>query len=183
MNLARNFLIIILLCYSSSTISSQIKPLGFGGMVGIGEIKGNSPSVTSFGGSLFFDFQLWFTEDVSFRTGFFYARKIEYFIPENRMSRYYPFLKSYFLKGVLNINFSKLIFAESSAGIMIINDRTFSDINIWEPGVNFGLVSGIDFTDDNLKGFKLGLGLDSGIAFTKTSASYYHINLQLQYLF
>jgi hypothetical protein len=183
MKIKRIFLSILLFFIIIASVKAQVKPFSIGGAIGIGEIKGNSPSVTSFGGSVFFDFQLWFTEDVSFRTGFLYARKIEYFLPESRLSRYYPFLKAIFLKGILNFKFSNLIFTESNAGVMIINDRTFSDINIWEPGVTFGFVSGFDFTNNNFRGIKLGLGIDSGIAFTKTSASYYQFNLQLQYFF
>jgi hypothetical protein len=70
---------------------------------------------------------------------------------------------------------------EEGAGIIYLNDRTFSDTNVWEPGVTFSVLGGIDFTDGFTKGIKIGLGLDYGITFTKTNASFSIINLQMQY--
>lgn len=183
MTLKRIFQLLFFILLVNITLTAQLKPAGVGAALGIGEIKGNSPSVTSFGSTIFFDFLPWFSNDVTIRTGFTYARKIEYFLPENRQSRYYPSIRTFSLRGVLNFEFSSLLFVETSSGLMVINDRTFGDVNEWEPGVSFSVMGGLDFSNQNSEGFRISLGMDSGIAFTKTSASYYLINFQVQYLF
>lgn len=174
------FLIIIYLLLTVS-LQAQFQINGAGISAGIGQISGNSAPVTSLAGNLFFDFSLWFSNYVEFRTGILYARKIEYFLPENREGRYYPFIKSFSLKGVIQQKISGNFFMEEGAGIIYLNDRTFSDTNVWEPGVTFSVLGGIDFTDGFSSGVKLGLGLDYGITFTKTNASFSIINLQMQY--
>ncbi|MDH7605666.1 MAG: hypothetical protein QHH13_12265, partial [Melioribacter sp.] len=75
----KKYLIAIILFFNTVGLNAQIKNFNAGFNFGLGEIKGNTTSVTSFGGTLFFDFKLWFSDEVNFRTGFFYARKVEYF--------------------------------------------------------------------------------------------------------
>lgn len=171
------FLILILSCAS---LLAQINSVSIGAGLGLGEIKGNSPSVTSLGTSVYLDFVPWFSNDITFRTGFQYAQKLEHFLPESRKLRYYPFVKSYFLKGILRVDLNKLFYLEQGAGLIYLNDRTFGDINEWEPGASFNVLCGIDLSEANRNGIHIGLGLDYGITFTKTSASYYLLYLQVQ---
>lgn len=173
---------IVLLFFFSTICLAQINSVSPGLTLGLGEIAGNSTPVTSFGGSLFLNFKLWFSEDVSFRTGFTYARKVEYFIPENRQGRYYPFIKSYWLKSFVQQKIYKQFFLEEGAGLIYLNDRTFSDINYWEPGITFNLTTGVDFNSQNRKGINLGLGIEYAMGFTKTNANYYLVYLQVIYL-
>lgn len=170
--------IIYFLFFYSVIINAQVKNLSAVVNAGIGEIKGNSSSVASFGGSVFFDFNLWFSNDVIFRTGFSYCRKLEYFIPEDRTGRYYPFIKLISLKSILQQDINKYFFMEEGIGIIYLNDRTFSDTNNWQPGIAFNLTAGIDFWQINKSSFQLGLGIDYGMGFTKTNASYYIIYVQ-----
>lgn len=172
--------ILFLICILSISNFGQIKSVSGGAKLGLGEIRGNSPSVSALGMGLYLDFVPWFSDELSFRTGFQYAQKLEYFLPENRMQRYYPFIKSFSLEGVLNVDLNKLFFLEQGVGIIYLNDRTFSDVNEWEPGAVFHVLSGIDFSDEESDGIRLGLGLEYGITFTKTNASYYLIYLQIQ---
>ncbi|NMB81856.1 MAG: hypothetical protein GYA14_08560 [Ignavibacteria bacterium] len=174
----KKIFVIIIFSYASSL--AQINSVSIGAGVGLGEIKGNSPSVTSLGASVYLDFVPWFSNDITFRTGFLYAQKLEHFLPESRKLRYYPFVKSYFLKGILRVDLNQLFYLEQGAGLIYLNDRTFGDINEWEPGASFNVLCGIDFSELNRNGILLGLGLDYGITFTKTSASYYLIYLQVQ---
>jgi len=164
-------------------IQAQFDITGIGTSVGIGQIKGNSTAVTSLSGNVFFDFSLWFSEVVEFRAGFTYARKIEYFLPENREGRYYSFIKLFSLKGIIKQDLYNYFFLEEGVGIIYLNDRTFSDINEWEPGATFHILGGIDFSKKSLEGIKLGLGFDYGITFTKTTATYSLFYLQMQYKF
>lgn len=164
-------------------IQAQIEIKGVGTSVGIGQIKGNSTAVTSLSGNVFFDFSLWFSEVVEFRSGFTYARKIEYFLPENREGRYYPFLRLFSLKGIIRQNLYNNFYLEEGVGIIYLNDRTFSDINEWEPGATFNILGGFDFSRGTYQGIKLGLGFNYGVTFTKTTALYSLFYLQLHYSF
>ena len=67
--------------------------------------------------------------------------------------------------------------------MILLNDRTFGDVNKWEPGANFNALAGIDFRGDgsSSSGISIGLGLEYGITFTGTTASYYTIHAQIQY--
>jgi hypothetical protein len=170
---------IFLILFTSLTYG-QIKSVSFGTSLGLGEIQGNSAPVTSLGVNLFVDFVPWFSNYLTIRSGFTYAQKLEHFLPENRMGRYYPFIKSFSVKGILRVELNNLLYVEQGAGIIYLDDRTFSDINEWEPGAVFNLLCGIDFSQNILNGIRLGLGLEYGIAFTKTNASYYLISIQIQ---
>lgn len=155
----------------------QIEKVNFGASIGLGEISSNSPSVTALGGNLFADFTLWFSEDLMIRTGFTYLRKLEYFLPENRQGRVYPFMKLFSIDAVIQQKLNNLIFLEETAGIIYLNDRTF-EVNEWMPGTQFSLLGGLDFKNDLQKGFQLGLGFKYGITFTKTSANFYMVYFQ-----
>ncbi len=156
---------------------SQINKVDPGASIGIGEIKSNSPSVTALGGTIFLDLTMWFSDDVWIRTGFTYMRKLEYFLPENREGRVYPFMKLFSLEGVIQQKLSGIIFLEECAGLIYLNDRTFG-VNEWMPGTQFSALCGLDFTDDLRKGSQVGLGFKYGITFTKTNADYYLLSVQ-----
>ena len=166
----------------TSVSLAQIEYLSFGAYVGFGEIRGNSAPVTSAGTNLYIDAIPWFSDGtISIRAGFLYAQKLEKFLPENRTGRDYPFIKTYSIKGILKQLFSKTIYLEEGVGIILLNDRTFSDVNSWQTGVSFNALAGIDLRDINSAGFSLGIGLDYGITFTGTTAGYYMIYGQVQY--
>ena len=162
---------------------SQINSPSAGGSLHVGSIRGNSPTVSSIGGSLFFDFYPWFEDDVSFRISFTYSQMVEKFLPENPTGRYYPFIKTFSLKGFIRQNFSYPLYLEEGAGLIYLNDRTFGDVNIWEAGVGFSMLAGYDFRKKELTGISIGLGIDYGITFTHTTAGYYLVFIQSQYYF
>lgn len=177
------FFTIILLVIFSTFSKAQIQSPSLGGSLHIGSISGNSPSISSLGGSVFFDFYPWFENVVSFRASFTYSQMVEKFLPENRMGKYYPFLKIYSLKGFFRQNFPSQVFLEEGAGLIYLNDRTFSDVNIWEVGAGFSVLAGYDFRKNYSNGFSLSLGVDYGVTFTHTTANYFLIFLQTQYYF
>lgn len=172
---------IFLLIALSIDANAQVEFNGPGGSLGIGGINSNSPSFTVISGSIFFDLTPWFSDQLILRPGFTYARKIEYFLPENRHGRVYPFMKSFSLKAVIQQTLQRNIFIEETAGLIYLNDRTFQT-NEWMPGIVFGILGGLDFTDYKSKGLQLGLGLEYGLTFTKTNANYYLVSLQSKIL-
>ncbi|MCX6168903.1 MAG: hypothetical protein NTX65_06175 [Ignavibacteriales bacterium] len=163
--------------------SAQIESLSIGGSLHLGSISGNSPSVSSIGATFFIDFYPWFEHDVSFRSSFTYSQIVEKFLPENRTGKYYPFIKFFSLKGFIRQDFAFPFYIEEGAGFIYLNDRTFSDVNLWEAGIGFNALVGFDFRKINSNGFSLGLGIDYGITFTHTTANYFLVYLQSQYYF
>ena len=89
----KSSLIIAFVFLFSALTNAQISSESIGGSIHLGSIQGNSPSVTSAGGTIFLDFYPWFENDVSFRLGYTYSQKVEYFLPEDRAGRYYPLIK------------------------------------------------------------------------------------------
>lgn len=168
--------ILLILIFSSVSLA-QMNNFETGVSIGLGEIKGNSALITSFGSSAYVDFNLWFSNDVKFRTGFLYAIKLEYFLPESRAGRYYPSVRSFFLKSVIKQDFYTNFYFEEGLGLVYLNDKTVSDINNWQPGITFNFALGLDFTKISNTKLKFGLGIDYGLGITKTTASYYLIYL------
>ena len=179
----KNIFLLFFIILLYSTVNAQFENPGAGISAGLGNIKGNSPAVSVFSGGIFIGAAPWFSEDMRIRLGFNYSRNIQYFIPENRTGKYYPFLKAVYLKAVISQDLNDLIFVEEGAGLLTVNDRTYSDTNVWDYGACFHAVAGLDFTNENTKGFQLSGGIDSGVTFNKTSASYFIFAVQLNYLF
>lgn len=175
---------ILFLLFLVTNISyAQIESASIGGSLHLGNIRGNSPSVSTVGGTIFFDFFPWFESDVSFRTSFTYSQMVEKFLPENRTGRYYPFTKIFSLKGFIRQDFPYPFFLEEGAGLVYLNDRTYSDVNIWEFGAGFSTLCGYDFRKDGVSGISIGLGIDYGITFTRTTANYFLVFMQTQFYF
>lgn len=177
------FLTLIFIITITINTKSQIQLESINAGLSLGSITSNSPSFTSFGGKISTDFKLWFSEYVKFRFGFEHSRMIEYFLPNDGITRTYPFINNYFLSSVINQLVYKKVFLEESAGLILLNDRTFSDRNYWEYGISFSLASGIDFRDFESYGIKLSLGFNYGLTFNKTSLYYNLISLQMNYYF
>ena len=175
--------IFIILVAITSINFAQIKFSSVGASFGTGTIQGNSTSVSALSGSISTDFKLWFSDVVSFRLGYTHARMTEYFLPENRTNKYYPFFNFYTLKGVIYQPLYKKLFIEEAAGILVLNDRTFGDTNVWEFGGTFSLLAGLDFRDLEMKGITVGLSTSYGVTLTSTNASYSFFSLNAQYYF
>lgn len=161
----------------------QISLRDIGAYAGIGNIKGNSPAVTSFTTNIFFDVVTWLDEDLAFRFAFFYARKFEALLPDQRSGRYYPFHKGFSLKAVIDQELSQYIFLEEGIGLLALNDRTFSDTDKWGFGTAFSVLAGLDFRNIHSQGFKVGVGLETGNTFTQTTPSFLSVHVQGQYYF
>lgn len=163
--------------------TAQISSPSIGASFHLGDIQGNSASVSSAGGTFFLDFFPWFENDVSFRAAFTYSQMVEKFLPENRTGRYYPFIKFFSLKGFIRQDISFPFYLEEGAGLIYLNDRTFSDTNVWELGVGFNFLCGYDFRKIGLTGTSIGLGIDYGVTFTHTTANYFLFYVQARYHF
>jgi hypothetical protein len=178
------YLLTLLTILTFSISRAQINDVNVGAYLGFGKIQGNSPSQASLAVNLFIDFQTPLIDEVSFRVNYLHARKIEYFLPENRTGKYYPFINAFslkaFIKQAIGNNF---FYVEEGAGFIALNDRTFSDTDVWDYGIAFNVLGGIDLRKFSDSGFTLGLGIEYAVTFNNTTASYFSSHLQSQYYF
>jgi hypothetical protein len=176
-------LCLVLVFLITASVRSQVKGWGVGIFFGAGSISGNLPSQTSFAAGVTLDFEPSFTEGLPLRLGAVYARKFEVLLPSGLQGKYYPFVKGIYLKGVLQQPLGKMGYLEEALGPLLLNDRTFNDVDAFDIGAVFSLLIGLDFTDFEDSGFKTGLGLEYGTTFTNTTAQYSSVYLQGQYFF
>ncbi|MDP3444008.1 MAG: hypothetical protein Q8T08_14220 [Ignavibacteria bacterium] len=175
--------VIIILVLLSCTVNAQFTVSNVGAGITAGNFKGNSTSIFGLGAAVSVDVLPWFSDVIFIRPSFMITRKAEYFFPENRTFRYYPFIKVFAVEGVIQQYITKSIFIEESAGIIYLNDRTFSDTNVWDLGTTFSVIGGIDFRAGEDSGFTIGAGINYGVTFSGTNASYVLMKLQTQYYF
>ncbi|HSR17065.1 MAG TPA: hypothetical protein VLM39_03140 [Ignavibacteriaceae bacterium] len=156
--------------------------LSIGAYLGGGSISGTSLPQGSFTSSIFLETSSFFHETINLRFNFIYAEDFNILLPGSR-NNYYPFLKSFSIRGVASQPYGKNYFAEETIGFIIIDDRTFAGVNELNYGTVFSLGTGIDFRSLELKGFKVGVGLEYAITFGNSFAKYFSLHLQSQYFF
>ncbi|MDX9923538.1 MAG: hypothetical protein RBS48_02140 [Ignavibacteriaceae bacterium] len=160
-------------------LNAQFMNPSIGAYAGIGEMKGNSPSLSVYSLNGYIGFYAWFSADIEFRTGFFYAQKIENLIPENRAGKFYPFIKGYYLSANISQFFNDTFFLEEGVGIIIINDRIYNDRASWDIGAKAHLAAGFRLKQN----LRISGGIDFASTVTNTSASYLIYMVQTQYYF
>ncbi len=162
---------------------AQVKVESIGGYLGLGSIQGNSTPVTTFTTSVFIDTKFFFSEYIAYRFSFFYSRKFEALIASNSRAKYFPFHRAFSIKGVIAQPLGEFIFLEEGIGLIMINDRTFSDTNVWAFGTAFHLLAGLDFRNENNTGFKLGVGSEVALTFNNTTPQFFSAHIQTAYYF
>jgi len=176
-------LLFLLICTFFSISIAQERYVSVGATIGLGQIKGRSPMITSLAGQIFTELQPGFWEDLSFRFSFIYAQKFEKFLPGDQTGKYYPFIKSFQVFGVLRQSVNEKIFIKEGFGFTVINDRTFSDVNELAYGIAFFASPGIDLRSGTSTGFTLAANLNFGLAFTGNTPLYYLFLIGTEYYF
>jgi len=170
------YLYIIFISIFSTSAFAQLN-LNIGGGVGLGTISGNLPSQTSFGSKIFIEAEPFVEPFNSLQLSFVFAQKLEKILPQNRINRYYPFVKSFSLtangKQLLSENF----FVGEGFGFLLLNDRTYSDVNTWNYGLAINLFVGVKV---NTK-IDLTFNLDYGLTLNNTNVSLVLFMLNIKY--
>lgn len=151
-----------------------------GGCLGGGQFSGNSVSVGGFTSSLFIEMNTPLFEEVFPRLSFIFTKDFNAILP-NSTQTYNPFVIGLNFKGVTTQYFDGKLFLEEGVGITVLNDRTFSDTDVWDYGVVISISAGFDLRDFNLKGFKLGAGAEYGMTFFDTLPKYSSLHLFIHY--
>ena len=171
---------VLLFIFILSSVSFSQLRVGFGGYIGGGTIKGESPHITAFTASVYIETNFAMFLEVTPRLSFIYAKDIDAIIP-NVNKPYFPYVQGFSFKGIATQYLEKGIFIEEGVGLLALNDRTFSDTDVWDYGVVLSLSAGWDLRDFELSGFKLGAGIEYGITFNNTLVQYSTLNLYFNY--
>ena len=163
----------------STPMYSQMR-VSAGGFIGGGTIQGNSPSIGAFTASVFIETNTTLFLEVTPRLSYVFARDFNAIIP-NTTQPYNPFVQGITFKGITTQYFEDKLFLEEGVGLLALNDRTFSDTDVWSFGVVLSLSGGWDLRGFNLDGFKLGAGIEFGITFNNTLARYSSVHLYFNY--
>ncbi len=174
---------VLIIIASSGFIQGQTSGLEIGAGVGIGSIKGNSPSVTSLAGNITLGYNPYFLKAITFRTEFLIARKVEYFLPEDRRGRYYPFIKAVSFSGFIHQPVANNFILEEGLGFVLVNDRTYSDTDDLDFGLAATILIRYVFRRSSNNGFSIAAGAEFGNTFTNSTASYFVFFLQGLYRF
>lgn len=173
----RNIFLITIFFFSVSF--SQVKLEGFCAGLGTGMIKGNFPAVFTYSFNIGIDTKLFSVEDPSFRLNLLFTRDFNSVLPGERANRYYAYLQGISLSAVRTIHFYKKAYVEESAGIVVLNDRTFSDIDLMSYGAVVSLGVKIPLFDpaQQTSGLLFGLEASYGITFTNNTPQYFTFGL------
>ena len=171
----------VLLCiFFLSSISFAQLRFGAGGSIGGGTIKGESSSIATFTTSVYIETNIAMFLEVTPRLSFIYARDFNAIIPNVRKP-YFPFVQGFSFKGIAAQYFEDRIFIEEGVGMLALNDRIFSDTDVWGYGVVLSLSAGWDLRGFNLSGFKLGAGIEYGLTFNNTLVQYSSLHFYFNY--
>ena len=171
------FLIVIILFISKVNAQN----ISIGGFIGGGTVGGFSASTGAFTSSLFAEVPTpFFGFDT--RLSFIYVQDYNALLPGST-NRYYPFIKAFSLKAIFTQPLNNPFFLEEGFGPIIIDDRTFTNINEWNYGTAFSMTAGIDLRKYKADGLKLGFGVEYSITFGNTFAKYISFHIQGQYYF
>ncbi len=175
--------IFILSIVFNSVIFGQMSNEYGGAYLGFGSIKGNSPVQSSLAGSIIFGFNHNLLNEIGIRFGYTYARKVNYFLPENSSGKYYPFLQAVTAKAVIEQSLENSLFVEEGIGLCAVNDRTFSDVDEWAFGIAFSAMIGWDLRNRAGQGYRLGFIGESALTVTSTTPTYFLLAFQTQFYF
>lgn len=153
-----------------------------GSRVGYSSFSSSSPSIDGYVLSLYFQIDEPLFEEVYPRAAVQLMKEINSIIPSDR-TPYYPQLVSLSFSGVTTQYFDSRIYLEESVGIMLVNDKTFIDRNLWNYGLGLSFVAGLDMRNFNLQGWQTGIGAEYGLTFNGQLPSFLNFYLQFQYNF
>ena len=131
--------------------------------------------------SLFIEANLPLFQEVYPRASFIFTKDFNAILP-NTNQPYNPFILGFNFKGVTTQYFDNKMFLEEGVGLLALNDRTFSDTDIWDYGIVISLSAGFDLRNYDLKGFKIGAGAEYGITFFNTLPKYSSIHVFVQFV-
>ncbi len=151
--------------------------------LGIGNIAGINPSgITTLDLGFSAEFATNFFGGENFLLNYFYSRKFEYFIPESREGRVYPYLQGFSLEFLIVQKKNNFEFQEG-LGPVIINDKIFSDDDFIIPGIMFTFNLLLPVRLDEEEHWGLGSAVNYAIGLGGDNPNYFSVDISLIYNF
>jgi hypothetical protein len=174
--------IFLLIC--SVIISNSFSQTRFsvGSKVGYSSFNSSSPSVNGFTINFYVQADQPLFEEVYPRLSLSLMKEINSILPSDK-TPYYPQLLALSFSGVTAQYFDSRVYLEEAVGLLLINDKTFSDRNLCNYGVALSFLAGFDIRNFNLQGWQIGVGIEYGLTFNGYLPSYLNFYLQFQYNF
>ncbi|MCB0746741.1 MAG: hypothetical protein KDC90_04690 [Ignavibacteriae bacterium] len=175
----KTYIAIILIFAFCPFSFGQSNNFAVGGGIGFGSLMGNFPSQTTFGGKIFLETIYTLKPFDKFQISYTFAQKVEKFLPGDNNIKYYSYMHSVGFSGIFSQLLNPQINVEEGLGLILLNDRSFDDINTLNVGLLFSISSGINLS----RNIGLLANLDYGLTFTNTNASYFLLMIQGKYYF
>ena len=139
-----------------------------GGGIGLGTFVGDFPSQTTFNGKIVFEFPSFISlfDKINFNLNF--GQKVEKFLPDSYNYKHYSYFTSFGISGVFTQSLGYNLFIDEGLGLIYLNDRSFSDIDEWNIGMQINISGGTPIS----KNVILSINIDYGLTFTNTNSSY-----------
>ena len=164
------------------SMSAAICGQSIGVTLGGGFISSNSPDISSFTSTLFFNSPPLFNNFFSIRLSLLYNADYNQILP-NTTNQYNPFIKGISLKEVTAQNIDPFYYVDEAFGVLVLDDRIFSGIDAVDYGIVISVGAGLELGKSAGHGFRLGAGTDYAFTFTNTYAKYFSVHLTSQYFF
>lgn len=162
----KTFLFLIMI--NILVLNAQNKKISFGAGLGMGTFQGNFPSQTVFNTKILLETHSPISLFDKLNFNFIFGQKIEKFVPESYHYEHYSYFTSFGISGMFTQIISSNLFLDEGIGIIYLNDRSFSDIDLW----NIGMLLNISGRTSLSENVSLSLNMDYGLTFTNTNSSY-----------
>ncbi len=170
--------VICLVIFFSSLTFGQTNNFAIGSGVGFGSLMGDFPSQSTLGGKLFVEILHPLSPFNKFQIHYAFAQKVEKFLPGNNNIDYFSYMHSFGFSGLFVQPLTEQINIEEGLGIILMNDRSFDDINTWNYGIILNVAAGLPIN----KNIDIALNIDYGITFYNTNSSYVLFLVQVKHL-
>ncbi len=146
--------------------------------LGLGKISSRSASQSTLDMGLILGLNSPLDEAFDVNFGYTFAKRIEYFLPENRTGRVYPYFHILYFSAEGHTNNGAFEFVYH-LGPSMIYDAMFEDEKHW----TFGIIGGGGLTLSGLreKGIIFGIILNYGLGFGPDGTGYYSASLRFGY--
>ena len=163
----------------SGVINAQFKLRSVNISVGVGSIQSASPNLTTFDFQSGIEFST--NQKLNYKINYFYSRKVEYFLPENRSNKYYPFVSGLSaLVGLTQMN-GKFIFDEG-LGATYVNNGIFNSGSNYSMGLAFSFSARLILHQSRKKGWEIGIFTGMVQTFGAEALRRVNINVGVSYI-
>lgn len=155
----------------SGVLFGQISLTGAGVEFGAGSMSGSAAVITTFAAEPYLEFKQTFISSADIRMQAVYIRDMNAIIPGTNSSKYFPYLQGAAVSVFQSAPITKSLHLNYSLGVLVLNDRTYEDINEW----GFGAAAGakIEHSLFESTDVRISAGAKYGLVFTTNNPGYF----------